>query len=521
MTLDSKVLASVLVDEALVCAMIPWPCPGPFGPGGRYMLQEIVSIGPRSLVYKAVDQQLSSEGFEAVVIIKVANRPGGSAVDARSARRVEHPGVVRVLDFGIEPDSGVEYLVTEFVAGGDLAGAGTPMAPRRAAEIIAKVARAVQAAHSSGVVHCDLKPANVLMTREGEPKLADFDLCRSPLAQESTARGNEAFMSPEQRQGGEDGLTPLADVYALGGMLRWLITGCLPAEASPLRLDADLQAVIDRALEPDRSKRRESAGALAQDLEDWLAFRPVVWRSTGVPRRVALWVRRRPALAVSYAAILLVVAGAAVFQWQRIKTEQRERERANEAIVAGLKQRIEELQGKSAVMLKGFAQMFSAGGAISIDRAFQQARVLEMLRNSMFTGDSGRAVADEQILETYRSVVEYADVELGSGDTSEVMLARFALAHVLIDRGLVAEAAPHVERLKAWWSPKLAPTDPLLKAIGLMESCVLAANQPDEAHKQRIAKLIEDAASEGACESSRLLASRFLSRLAAESQTPR
>ncbi len=96
------------------------------GPRRGYQLDELLGMGRRSLVYRGTDRQLSGEGFSAKVVIKIASRPGSGAIDARSARRVEHPNVVSILDLGVDPESGSEYVVSEYLAGGGHVEAGGP-----------------------------------------------------------------------------------------------------------------------------------------------------------------------------------------------------------------------------------------------------------------------------------------------------------------------------------------------------------------------------------------------------------
>lgn len=189
-------LASILVDDAITAAMMPWSCPCDFGPQGRYRLLELVAVGRDSLVYRGHDRLLSSEGFGAEVAIKIVQGEAAQH-EALTARRVAHPYVLRVLDRGVDNQTQATYMVTEYVEGGDLSQKPAPWELHQAVGFMIKVAKGVHAAHAAGVIHCDLKPANIFVTKEGDPKVGDFDLAASPLNISAAARGNVAFMSPE------------------------------------------------------------------------------------------------------------------------------------------------------------------------------------------------------------------------------------------------------------------------------------------------------------------------------------
>jgi serine/threonine protein kinase/WD40 repeat protein len=182
-------------------------------------------------------------------------------------------------------------------AGGSLARriGGRPQPVHQAAELVAVLARGVQAAHGAGVIHRDLKPGNVLLHADGTPKIADFGLARkldggTGLTQSGVVMGTPSYMAPEQASGAKD-VGPAADVWALGAVLYELLIGRPPFRAAtavdtllqmvadppvpPSRLRAgiprDLEAVCLRCLEKDPRRRPGSAAALARDLERFLA----------------------------------------------------------------------------------------------------------------------------------------------------------------------------------------------------------------------------------------------------------
>src|ERR1043165_8796779 len=193
--------------------------PADFGPLmadglSRYRLTGLLGSGSSGEVYLAVDRQLSELDRPAYVAIKLIAGTGHNprvrrllAEEATKARRVLHSHVVRVLDRGVS-EQDEDYIVYEHVPGGDLDSwferRNWELRPKDAALMVAKIARGVQAAHSAGLVHCDLKPSNVLISEGGDPKVCDFGIAvregdLSPEASNSGRPiGNIAFISPEQ-----------------------------------------------------------------------------------------------------------------------------------------------------------------------------------------------------------------------------------------------------------------------------------------------------------------------------------
>lgn len=345
----------------------PRTLPSDFGPRlpdgrRRYELRRLLGKGGWGEVYLAADRQLSDAGHEALVAIKVlSGRDRGPWArqrlidEATKARRVVHRHVVRVLDRGVSDDD-EDFIVYEHVEGGDLGEwlQDRRLTAREAALLMAKIARGVQAAHAAGLVHCDLKPGNVLMTREDEPRVADFGIAvRSgegidAIREHADGRpvGNIAFISPEQFRMEEGSLSAASDIYALGGMLYYLVSRRFPNGASleevarthdpvegrtappSLRgtargVNADLDAICRRAMAVRPEDRYPSAAAFADDLEAWVRREPILWTKPGPGRMLWLTCRRHPAAAVG---VLLAVgavmtASASAYKWSRIAAQ--------------------------------------------------------------------------------------------------------------------------------------------------------------------------------------------------------
>jgi len=213
----------------------------------------------------------------------------------------------------------------------------------------AEVAAALEVAHQAGVVHRDVKPSNVFITKEGRAVLLDFGIATragdSALTAEDTTLGTPWYMAPEQARGG-DTARAAVDIYGLGASLYHLLTGHPPFAGDPLEvitqlqtgtpvppgqrepdLPRDLAAIVERAIEHDPKQRYPSMGEFAEDLRAFLDHRPVVARPIGRVRRLARRIRRRPAVMIGSLTALAAVVGALVYVPLQINAEAERRQR--------------------------------------------------------------------------------------------------------------------------------------------------------------------------------------------------
>ncbi len=263
--------------------------------GGRYEILKLLGQGGMGAVYKAIDHEV--DRFVALKVIRpeLASNPSILArfkQELLLASQVTHRNVIRIYDLG-EAD-GLRFITMEFVEGRDLRtlmAEKTKFSPGEAVEIIRQVCLALEAAHSAGVIHRDLKPQNIMQDSAGRILLMDFGLARTVdgdgMTQTGQLVGTMDYMSPEQALGKE--LDQRSDLFTLGLILYELLTGSMPfkaesaiaslvmrtqQQAPPLtNLDKSippaLSNIVAKCLEKDAANRYTSAAELAADLHAW------------------------------------------------------------------------------------------------------------------------------------------------------------------------------------------------------------------------------------------------------------
>lgn len=301
----------------------------------RYEVIGYLGAGGMGHVFRAVDRTLRRP-----VALKFLRSSGAGGVarflrEARAQAAVEHDNVCRVYEVGeIE---GHPYIAMQLIEGQPLDQATEGSSREAIVALVIRAARALHAAHRTGLIHRDVKPANMLVTRgeDGtmQPVLVDFGLARELGAEgamaTTTISGTPAYMAPEQARG--EPVDRRADVYALGAVLYELLVGHPPIRAPnlalalrevvesapvPLRqidrtIPRELEIIVSSCLEKDPAQRYPSARDLADDLQRFLDGEPITAR--GIPRwrRVARAIARRRLLAVALAVVVVALGGAA------------------------------------------------------------------------------------------------------------------------------------------------------------------------------------------------------------------
>src|SRR6266576_828096 len=200
----------------------------------RYRIEREIARGGMAEVYLARDESLNRQVALKALFPEFAREPSfveRFRREAQAAANLNHPNIVGIYDWGQE--DGTYFIVMEYVEGRalrDLIRSEAPLDPNQAAEITAEIASALAFAHRNGVVHRDVKPGNVLLTRSGNVKVTDFGIARAGasdgLTQTGSVMGTATYFSPEQAQGlAVDGRS---DVYSLGVVLYEMVTGLAP-----------------------------------------------------------------------------------------------------------------------------------------------------------------------------------------------------------------------------------------------------------------------------------------------------
>ncbi len=204
--------------------------------GGRYRELEKIGSGGMSVVLKAEDTTLQ----RTVALKMLAEHLAGDQDfvtrfrhEALAVARLQHPNIVQVFDSGSDTASHRHFIVMEYVEGtplSDMLRGGQKLEPPRAVAIASDACEALECAHKAGVIHRDVKPANLIITPDGHAKLADFGIAKAAemtrVTQVGSVLGTVAYLSPEQATGGETG--PQSDIYSLAVVTYEMLGGRLP-----------------------------------------------------------------------------------------------------------------------------------------------------------------------------------------------------------------------------------------------------------------------------------------------------
>ncbi len=422
---------------------------------GGYRIIRLLGRGGMGVVMEAEQDQPRRR-----VALKVVQ---SGLVSAQSLRRLQreaqilaildHPGIARihsagVVDFGF---GGRPYYVMELIQGTTVTdyAKANDLNVRSRLELFVKVCDAVQHAHEKGIVHRDIKPGNILVTAEGQPKVLDFGVARTTntdvqltTIQTETRQivGTLPYMSPEQATGDRARIGVGSDVYSLGALLYELLTGRPPLDVKdravheavliirdeePTRLGTidrslrgDVEVVALKALAKEPEERYDSAAALAADVRRWLCDQPISARAPSTLYQLGKFARRNKPFVAGVLSIILILAAALL---------------------------VVSLQANSLAKAKSDAD-YEARRATAVNEILQSA-----MANATAAGDGSQATLDD-FLQAIQLGLDAGGHEPGVELTARMTLARvFTMALRLEDAveqyELVLELATVAERV--------------------------------------------------------------------------
>jgi tRNA A-37 threonylcarbamoyl transferase component Bud32 len=301
---------------------------------GRFEIRSRIGAGAFGAVYRAHDPVLDRE-----VALKV---PRAAALEKSQARarflrepkaaaQLRHPHIVPVFDAGSDGEH--YYIASAYIEGRTLEDVIDHRRPdfRQTAEIVRHLAEALDYAHGMGVVHRDVKPANIMIDTHGEALLTDFGLARleqseEKLTQDGSVMGTPAYMAPEQADGSMGEVGPASDQYGLGVVLYELLCGEVPFSGPPTvllhntlhqepdrprsrnpQVPVDLETICLKALAKSPGDRYADCAAMSEDLRRWIDDEPIRARPLGMVERAVRWSRRNPMIAALAATVVLAV----------------------------------------------------------------------------------------------------------------------------------------------------------------------------------------------------------------------
>ncbi|MBI3269250.1 MAG: protein kinase [Planctomycetes bacterium] len=373
------------------------PATEPTGtPFGRYLLVKELGRGGMGVVHKAWDTDLKRIVALKTLLPDSATEDGVRRflVEARSAARLRHPGIVQVHDVGSV--DGRHFFTMDYIEGETLESARRKLPPRRFLEILRQATLALHAAHEAGVVHRDVKPANILLDAAGRSYVGDFGLAKEVrdegkgMTLSGVVMGTPQYMSPEQANAETSRICPASDVWSLGVILYEHLAGRLPfrgdnlgqllvallqgdpvppsrveaASGARRRVHRDLETICLKCIEKEPFRRYGRAQELADDLGRFLDGEPILARPPTLVYRAARFGRKhRLALGVAAAGLvaLVLVSVADALAQNRLRQAAAESAR-----------RAEELHRREEVRLRARAEL---GAALQSRGAERQAHL--------------------------------------------------------------------------------------------------------------------------------------------------
>jgi tetratricopeptide (TPR) repeat protein/tRNA A-37 threonylcarbamoyl transferase component Bud32 len=391
---------------------------------GRYRIIRLIGEGGMGAVYQAEQEQPRR-----TVALKVIKSAWASPElvrrfeqESEVLARLQHPGIAQVYEAGAtDTESGPQpYFAMEFIQGQTLCeyAAAHHLSTRARLEIMVKICDAVHHAHQRGIIHRDLKPGNILVDETGQPKILDFGVARMTDADAQATRqtdlgqliGTLAYMSPEQVLADPLELDTRSDVYALGVILYEFLADRLPyalsrkldeavrtiRETDPARLSSisrnyrgDIETIVAKALEKDKTRRYNSAAGLAADVRHYLHDEPITARPPSTTYQLRKFARRNRALVAGVGAVFIVlVAGIVASTWEAVRAN-----RAGQAAIAE-RDRAVEAEARARAAEQGTAK--ERDRAVAAEQAANTERNHAVSAQSQAVQERNRAVAEQR-----------------------------------------------------------------------------------------------------------------------------
>lgn len=329
----------------------------------RYRIDALCGRGGTGSVYRAWDAELTRWVALKFLHDDQPQHRLRMLREARAQARIDHPNVCRIFDVGEQSDR--LYIAMQWIDGSRLESIAPELSTEQRAAVMRDVADAIHCANAIGIIHRDVKPANVLVERKSDgtihPYVVDFGLARISADSGTTATGDilgtPQYLSPEQAWG-----LPVdrrSDVYSLGATLYHLLAGSPPfhgassadvlmqvitRDPKPLRrisssIPRELSIVAEKCLQKEPQRRYDSARELRDELDRWLRGEPVMARAPGLVYRARAFVRRNRATAAAVAAATLLTGVAAAAAVWSLQKEQKQRD-----LIARLEDRVRYIE---------------------------------------------------------------------------------------------------------------------------------------------------------------------------------
>ena len=472
----------------------------------RYTVHSLLGKGATSAVFKATDRLLSSEDHPSHVVLKVFDAGIGRAAvtaEARAAGRIDSELTPRVIDVSADDDE-IPFIAFQWCSGRRLTTwkrESAPIAQREIVSVMALAARGVEAIHGAGLTHNDVKPSNILRSPDGRVKVIDYGLARDDDA-EPVGDGTPGFAPPEgvSVEGGTG--ARVADTYGLGASLFWLLSGQTPEDSGAARRfvrNRDLARIVDRAVHQDPKKRYQSAAAFGDDLDAWLARRPIAWTKPSLPRRLVLLARRRPLqVVVGVCALVIAVHFALLVQSANALTKQVETQQALAASERALLDAERGWRQQAALDLMRLLDGFDSARRAGLqNEVLTSLWVLDWVHGSSVLRDPQmvRQIWDQRV-SLLRDQLD-ALVADDLGDTVTAQLLRTSIALWLLETGEHREAESLAAEAARFWDKHADPADPwraqnaIIGALASLEIAKGTSPGTPDVHEAEARRLIE------------------------------